>query len=234
MNHEDIRKLVEDRKKLYSRQSGILDPSTVADTKVTIIGIGSIGRNIAVQLVSMGITHFHLIDFDKVDLPNVASQGYLPSQVGALKTYALRETIKQINPEARVDIHSRPYLPQDATKTPFIFVAVDTITVRQEIWKTLVKKLPEFYCDCRMAAEACRIITLSPHTQTDTPLTTLYEKTLFPEEETYVAPCNVKATIYCSSITASIAVSQLSKHIRKIPLPADITYNMLTSEFFVE
>ena len=66
--------------------------------RVAVVGLGGLGSNIAILLTRMGISHLHLIDFDKVDVSNLHRQQYFVEQVGLCKTEALASTLRKINP----------------------------------------------------------------------------------------------------------------------------------------
>lgn len=56
--------------------------------KVTVIGVGAVGRQVALQLASIGARHIQLVDFDMVEPTNVTTQGYLAADVGQAKVEA--------------------------------------------------------------------------------------------------------------------------------------------------
>ena len=66
--------------------------------RVAVVGLGGLGSNIAILLARMGISHLHLIDFDRVDVSNLHRQQYFVEQVGLCKTEALASTLRKINP----------------------------------------------------------------------------------------------------------------------------------------
>ena len=59
MNPEEI-------KERYSRQQDIVPSERIATCKATIVGVGAIGRQVALQLAAMGISWLQLVDFDSV------------------------------------------------------------------------------------------------------------------------------------------------------------------------
>jgi len=67
----------------FSRQRDIVPPERITDCKATIIGVGAIGRQVALQLTAMGIPRLQLIDHDRVEWSNLASQGYMEGDMGA-------------------------------------------------------------------------------------------------------------------------------------------------------
>ena len=66
--------------------------------RIAVVGLGGLGSNIAILLTRMGVGHLHLIDFDRVDVSNLHRQQYFVEQVGFLKTEALANTLRKINP----------------------------------------------------------------------------------------------------------------------------------------
>ena len=66
----------------YSRQKDIVPIERIAECKATVIGVGAIGRQVALQLAAIGIPWLQLIDFDHVEWSNLASQGYLEGDMG--------------------------------------------------------------------------------------------------------------------------------------------------------
>ncbi|HBN76613.1 MAG TPA: thiamine biosynthesis protein ThiF, partial [Planctomycetaceae bacterium] len=48
----------------------------------TVIGVGAIGRQVALQLAAIGMPQLQLIDFDAVEASNITTQGYLESDLG--------------------------------------------------------------------------------------------------------------------------------------------------------
>src|SRR4051812_13141383 len=51
----------------FQRQSDLVPLSGLSDLDVTVIGVGAVGRQVAVQLAAMGVRHLELIDFDRVE-----------------------------------------------------------------------------------------------------------------------------------------------------------------------
>ena len=61
----------------FVRQRELVPSDRLADITATVIGIGAIGRQIALQLAAIGTPRIQLVDFDEVDHTNVTTQGYL-------------------------------------------------------------------------------------------------------------------------------------------------------------
>ena len=77
---------------------GIVNQEKLNNAKVAIAGLGGLGSSIAVALARIGVSHLHLIDFDKVDISNLNRQHYFISHLNKYKTQALAEQLQMINP----------------------------------------------------------------------------------------------------------------------------------------
>ena len=91
----------------YSRQKDIVPPERIAACKATVIGVGAIGRQVALQLTAMGIPRLQLVDHDRVETSNLASQGYLESDLGRPKVEATADLCRQINSDIDIRIAGR-------------------------------------------------------------------------------------------------------------------------------
>ncbi|MDD2215107.1 MAG: tRNA threonylcarbamoyladenosine dehydratase [Eubacteriales bacterium] len=72
--------------------------------KVIIFGIGGVGGFVAEALARVGIGTIGIVDYDQVDVTNINRQIIaLHSTIGKHKTLIMKERIKDINPNIRVD-----------------------------------------------------------------------------------------------------------------------------------
>ena len=88
---------------LFSRSKGILEVGALAGKRVMIVGLGSFGSQIAIELAKAGVGSFALMDFDRVELHNLARHTCGLDDLGRLKTDAIRDAILGKNPYAEVD-----------------------------------------------------------------------------------------------------------------------------------
>lgn len=210
----------------YSRQRDIVPPQRIAACKATVIGVGAIGRQVALQLTAMGVPWLQLIDFDVVETGNLASQGYLEDDLAQLKVRATAALCRQINGD--VEVVSVPERFRRSLEIGnAVFDCVDKIDVRRLIWQA-VKDQVGFYVDGRMSAEVLRVLTAC-----DSESRQHYPTTLFNREEAFVGACTAKSTIYCANIAAGLMVAQFTKHLRGLPVEADIQLNLLAAEMNV-
>ncbi len=95
-------RFVPHRSELYSRNTGLLETSVLADKKVVIVGLGSGGSPVALELARAGVGHFTLIDYDRLELANISRHICGINDLGRFKTRAVRDQILQKNPFATV------------------------------------------------------------------------------------------------------------------------------------
>jgi len=210
----------------YSRQRDIVPAERVRGFKATVIGVGAIGRQVALQLIAIGIPWLQLVDHDTVEISNLASQGYLESDMGKLKVNATLELCQRIN--SACEIHAVPERFRRSMEVGnIVFCAVDKIDVRRLIWESVKDKV-SFYIDGRMSAEVLRILTVYNDKSRN-----YYPTTLFNADEAFVGPCAAKTTIYCANIAAGLMVAQFTRYLRQLPVDTDIQVNLLASEINV-
>ncbi len=210
----------------YIRQKDIVPADRLAACKATVVGVGAIGRQVALQLTAMGIPWLQLVDFDTVDASNLASQGYLENDLGKPKVEATTLLCKQINTDVEIHWDKQPFRRSMQTGN-IVFCAVDRIDTRRLIWEA-VKDKTNFFADGRMAAEVLRILTACDFTSRKH-----YPTTLFHSDEAFEGPCTAKTTIYCANIAAGLMIAQFTKYLRQLPIDCDIQLNLLASEINV-
>jgi len=66
---------------------------------VAIVGCGGLGSNAAAMLVRSGVGKLTLVDFDTVEEDNLNRQLFFRDQIGMLKTDALADTLRRIEPD---------------------------------------------------------------------------------------------------------------------------------------
>ena len=210
----------------FSRQSDIVPRERILDCTATIIGVGAIGRQVALQLTAVGVPHLQLIDFDSVETSNLATQGFMQKDLKRPKVDVTAEFTREMNNDLVVEV----ILERFKRSTPVgncVFACVDSIEIRKLIWDSVKDKV-SFYCDGRMSAEVLRIITACDEKGRE-----YYPQTLFTAQQAHAGPCTAKTTIYCANIAAGFMLAQFTKYLRFLPVDPDIQVNLLASEINV-
>ena len=87
---------------LFSRNQGVVPLDVLKNKTVAIVGAGSGGAPTAVELAKAGVGRFVLIDFERLELANIARHVLDTRDLGRLKTSALRDAVLARNPNAHV------------------------------------------------------------------------------------------------------------------------------------
>jgi len=200
-NEEHVK---EDR---YLRQKDVFDPEELKILDVSILGVGAVGRQIALQLASIGVANIELIDFDKVEEVNLGPQIFRHKDLGRYKVDVTRELMLELNPDIKVETHQLKWEPGHLLN-PVVFVGVDTMECRKAIWDDIGEECATLI-DTRMSAESSRVLTVY-----DSGSREYYPTTLYHDNDAIEGSCTNKTTTFCANITAGLAVSSLSKVMR--------------------
>lgn len=212
--------LVNDR---FVRQAELVPQERLIDLYCTIIGVGAIGRPIAMQLAAIGARRLQLIDPDTVEHHNVTTQGYSISEIGQSKVEVLACTINSFDPSIDVGVVKDVYR-KHVPVGEVVFCCVDSISTRSVIWKSVAPKV-HFWADGRMLGETLRILAVGDEVSRKH-----YPTTLFEQTEAQVGRCTARSTLYAASIAAGFMVHQFSRWLRGIPIEPDMIMDLLACE----
>lgn len=208
----------------FVRQAELIPRDRVDGLLVTVVGIGSVGRPLALMLAACGVRHLQLIDPDVVELHNVTSQGFSVQDVGRSKVDVLTNQIQNYDSSVRVTGIKGIFRKHEATGG-VIFCCVDSISSRSVIWKAVAARTC-FWADARMLGENLRILAAADDTSRKH-----YPTTLFEQSEAHVGRCTgAKSTLYAASLAAALLMHQFSRYLRGIAVDRDVMVNLLAGE----
>jgi molybdopterin-synthase adenylyltransferase len=210
----------------YARQNDIVPQERLAQVKATVIGVGAIGRPVALQLAAIGVPRLQLVDFDHVDLTNVTTQGYLAADIGRPKVEATAAAIRQLDSAIAVECVQDRYRPRMEIGQA-VLCCVDSIEARAAIWRSAGTQCL-FWVDGRMLAEVIRVLAVAGDVGRDH-----YPATLFARSEAQPGRCTAHATIYAASIAAGMMVHQSTRWLRGVPVDRDTSLTLLAGEWAI-
>jgi hypothetical protein len=215
-----------------ARQRDLLPPQALARVHAVVVGVGSVGRPVALQLAAAGVPAMTLIDPDTVSAENLGCQGFWATDVGDPKVDAVANVCHQQFPgldlrtkKERFRKASVKDWPRD--KVHAVFLCVDSVEARKLVWEG-VRGRAAFVADGRAAAEVVRVLA-SDHPSADL----AYPRTLFPAAEAYRGSCTSKTTVYAATVAAGLMVGQYARWLRGLPVVPDQTLNLLAAELIV-
>lgn len=133
------------REEMYSRSKGILEVDILSNKRVMIIGLGSFGSQIAIELAKAGVGEFALFDFDRVELHNLARHTCTIKDLGRLKTDAIKDAVIGKNKLAKVDLFPinitdhKELMDEQVSKADLIICATDNNASRFRLTQSLLK-----------------------------------------------------------------------------------------------
>lgn len=107
--------------------------------RVAVFGIGGVGGHVAEVLARSGVGTIDLIDHDVVAVSNLNRQLVATyDTIGRKKIEVMKERIGSINPECKVTLWDKFYLPELCGEFPFeeydyIADAIDTVTAKIDL-----------------------------------------------------------------------------------------------------
>ena len=208
----------------FTRQRELVPEEKLRQLQCTVVGLGAIGRQLALQLAAIGARRMQLIDFDHVDLGNVTTQGFHLDAIGRPKVDVVAENLRRIDSQVEVDS------VEDRFRGRFpvgqaVFCCVDSISARASIFRSVGDRC-QFWADGRMLGEVLRILAATNVHQREH-----YAATLFPAADAQRGQCTSRSTIYAASIAAGLIAHQFTRWLRGIPVECDSSINLLASEW---
>ncbi len=210
----------------YLRHSGFLPQALLRRHPVTVVGVGAIGRQVALQLGVMGVSPMTLIDPDTVETVNLGAQGFAESDLGKPKVEATAKLIQHLNRTVQVIPHARRFRRSEDT-AEVLFCCVDSIETRGHIFRA-IKDQVRCFIDGRMSAESLRILTVGNATGLEH-----YPQTLFTAAQAQQGACTARTTFYTAAIAAGLMVSLYGRWLRGLEIPLDLVFNLLADELVV-
>jgi sulfur carrier protein ThiS adenylyltransferase len=215
-----------------ARQRDLMPPERLARCHAVVVGVGSIGRQVALQLAATGVPSMTLYDPDTVAVENLAVQGFWETDLGDPKVHAVANVCHQQYPQMELHARAERFRKSSVREWPtdrehVVFCCVDSIATRKLVWES-VRARASFFADGRMTAEVVRVLA------SESPLTdTVYPATLFAAGEALVGSCTAKSTMYAASVAAGLMVGQFARWLRGLGVTSDQTLNLLAAELTV-
>ena len=137
--------VIPSRENLYCRNKGLIELDILANKRALIVGVGSGGSAIALDLAKAGVGQFSLADFDRVELHNLSRHICSINDLGRLKTDAVADAIRGKNPYATIDKlpidvnKNLDVLEDEIIKADVVLACTDNNRSRYNISELLVK-----------------------------------------------------------------------------------------------
>jgi sulfur carrier protein ThiS adenylyltransferase len=207
----------------FLRQHELVPQDRLGGVRATVIGVGAIGRQVALQLAAIGVRQMSLIDFDSVDPTNVTTQGYWAGDIGQPKVEATKAAIARIDPVVVVQTVGDRFRSQLDIGNA-VFCCVDSIASRAAIWRSAGGRC-DYWTDGRMLGETIRVLAVTREQGREH-----YPSTLFRQAEAQAGSCTARSTIYAASIAAGLMLHQFTRYLRGIAVEIDSSLDLLAMD----
>ena len=198
--------------------------------KMVVAGVGAVGRQVAFMLAVMGVKRVVLVDPDVVEEVNVGAQGYHACNVGDNKVDAMMMEVSEwgdggwgmdwVGKVGKVGVG-------DLRKGDTVFLCVDSMAARRQIWGYCCRAQVGLVVDGRMGEEVVRVAT-EWVVKKGAP----YEGTLYADEEAVQERCTARMTVYGANVCGGLMVNQAVLVGRGMgdAVVRDVALNMLAME----
>ena len=210
----------------FERQTDLVPRGRLEGLNVDVIGVGAIGRQVALQLAALGTRNLRLIDFDTVEATNVTTQGYFARDIGQSKVEATADFVRRIDPGIEVTTVCDRFRSRNGVRD-VVLCCVDSISARAAIWR-VARDRCRFWCDGRMLGEVIRVLTVA-----DTEGLDQYERSHFPQADALFGDGTAGGKIYTAGIAAGLMLHQFTRWLRGVSVEPDHTLNLLAGELVV-
>src|SRR5262245_8401944 len=118
----------------FARQAELVPFERLAKVTASVIGVGAIGRQVALQLAAIGVRRLQLVDFDVVEITNVTTQGYSRDDIGRSKVDATADAVQHVDPQIAVEMVFDRCRPKTQLGQA-VLCCVDSIETRAAIFR---------------------------------------------------------------------------------------------------
>ena len=130
--------------KRFARLDRLFDVGVLGDCRILVVGCGSGGGSVALQLVMSGVKHFTLVDNDTLELENVVRHVCGGRFVGLPKVDAVAEVLKDRNPlvdvtKWQLDVTRDPKMEELVEQADALVLATDNEPSRWRINELCVR-----------------------------------------------------------------------------------------------
>jgi len=209
----------------FALQNKLISTTRIRDEAVTIVGSGAVGRQIALQLVALGISKLTIIDPAVIEAGDVTSAGFRLDDVGHPKVDGVGDICHRTNPLldfTGLQVRFRPGLFPGTS----LFCCVDLAAYRKAIWLGVERRC-RFWADIRLSGEALRVLVASDDVSKRRYAAALTEKS--SKRRRKALP-----TLICTAgLAASLVVHQFTRYLRGLAVDEDVTFDPLAGRYEV-
>ena len=180
-------------------------PPTLAQP-VTVIGAGSVGSQLAINLARLGCTQLTVWDGDSVASHNIPMSAYRLGDISRPKVRALAELVRDAT-GVQLSVVERMYAGEPLKGA--VVSCVDTMDARADIWRA-VRDNPfvPLLVDTRLGGENIMVFAIQPCAPEDI---AYYEHFSYTTKDAVLMRCGFHGAIHVSGTAANAACAALTE-----------------------
>ncbi|RLF58488.1 MAG: hypothetical protein DRN27_05355 [Thermoplasmata archaeon] len=189
----------------FNGHSTLVNLKKIQQTKVLMVGLGSVGSWALLNLVKMGINNIKAYDFDTIEKHNFANQVFSDKDIGKNKANVMQSMIADYFPNEDHKILCFPdKFEGGITKQHIVCAIADTMTTRKILWKTAQESLSvKLFLDVRIAGAYLQCISIDMNNDNDVEWMNDPDWDLmFDDSEMEPVKCTEKGIIYSAQMGA--------------------------------
>ncbi|QDU26258.1 thiamine biosynthesis protein ThiF [Anatilimnocola aggregata] len=189
---------------------------------VTLIGVGAVGRQMAILLTAQGIRKLQLIDGQVVQRRHICTQGFLADDVGRPKVHAVADLCQQIDPHLDVSEEFgrfRSGMPLHG----IVFCCASKDSVRTRIRRSVKAEHP-FWGEAVIQGEVIRVATATSSHRSNFASTAAAEVNLPAGKE-------LKSKLPLATMAAALLVRQFIRFAEGLPNEGDIVIDLVAGKY---
>jgi hypothetical protein len=213
------------RSNRFERQDGWIPRARFLQESVTVIGTGGIGRQVALQLVALGVPKLQLIDSAIVRASDVTAAGFRDEDISRPKVDMVGHQCHQMEPLLDLEAICERFQPRHKIGSS-VFCCVDSDESRAFIRHTLGDRWT-FWGDGRMCGDQVRVLVATA----DYGGSRYADSLSLPSLARNAGSPHVPSTIYAASLGAALLVHQYARHLQNLPLVSDATFDLSAGKY---
>jgi len=110
--------------------------------RITLVGIGAVGRVIVLHLARLQIAAMQLVDRARYKPESLLTQSITPDEVGESKARSTGELSKSISPSTRVEVFDGPFerlAPTELARTDLVILATDNLSTEVRVGQRCIE-----------------------------------------------------------------------------------------------
>lgn len=202
----------------YERQRDYVDPAKARQLHVSIVGLGTVGSNAAVELARMGVGSLQLTDGDQVEAHNLPSQAYTLADLGQPKAQALASRVREVSDHVSLDARQAMLAGGESFPAGPVLLAVDSMDARRSILEGSVAWRPShpLVLDARMGGEIVQLYAFNP---SHPAALQRWLDEWHPADKSAPLPCGGRSVSYVGGLVGALIASYVARHLRGSSLP---------------